>query len=42
MAIPQLEVLDDDRLGELDKDIAEQYFEHHGFDKPNFMSEADK
>jgi Leucine-rich repeat (LRR) protein len=36
MSIPKLQVLDDERIQQLDLDVAEQYFEVHNIPKPEF------
>lgn len=36
MSIPKLEILDEDRIEEIDREVANQYFELHRIDKPNF------
>lgn len=36
MAIPKLQVLDEDTIIELDREVAEQYFELNGIPKPCF------
>lgn len=33
-SIPKLEVLDDEKVSELDKEVAEQYFKMHDLEKP--------
>ena len=34
MALPKLQVLDDEKLRDLDRDVAEKYFEMHNIPKP--------
>jgi len=41
MSVPKLEVLDDDRIKELDRDLAEQYFEVHNIPLPTFARRAE-
>lgn len=42
MSIPKLQVLDDERIQELDHDLAEQYFEVHNIPKPEFAKQAER
>ena len=34
LGIPRLEILDEDKIGDLDREVANQYFEMHGLEKP--------
>lgn len=34
LSIPRLETLDEDKIGDLDREVANQYFEMHGLEKP--------
>jgi len=38
LSIPKLEVLDDEKVQQLDRDVANQYFEMHKIAKPVFVT----
>lgn len=40
ISIPKLQVLDDERVKDLDRDVAEQYFQVHNFAVPKFAEKV--